>query len=245
MHSFHIIFCTQLIFHRSDWDVLICSKIMKIIHLNFSIFTILIFMYFRGLNLEFARLFPLLNSVLYVIGKWDGKRKSKSFWQSFRKSQKGVIRQISKGIWQKKIKMKTNPASCFFISVVIAAFCRWRCWLCGQWSYHEWRGANSTDDDGEGKHDLHRGSTGAGMLSCIPAKLPFHMLCYFDFWKYIFVVFIQTFILNELQEGLQITGIAVCKSDCIIKILPHKVSIMLVFLMVKQGLICTMIIMQF
>ncbi|XP_044023598.1 SAM and SH3 domain-containing protein 1 isoform X2 [Siniperca chuatsi] len=29
-------------------------------------------------------------------GKWDGKRKSKSFW-SFRKSQKGVVRQISKG----------------------------------------------------------------------------------------------------------------------------------------------------
>ncbi|XP_039992851.1 SAM and SH3 domain-containing protein 1-like isoform X2 [Xiphias gladius] len=30
-------------------------------------------------------------------GKYDGKRKSKSFWQSFRKSQKGVMRQISKG----------------------------------------------------------------------------------------------------------------------------------------------------
>ncbi|XP_070834990.1 SAM and SH3 domain-containing protein 1 isoform X1 [Chaetodon trifascialis] len=30
-------------------------------------------------------------------GKWDGKRKSKSFWQSFRKTQKGVMRQISKG----------------------------------------------------------------------------------------------------------------------------------------------------
>ncbi|TKS86982.1 SAM and SH3 domain-containing protein 1 [Collichthys lucidus] len=30
-------------------------------------------------------------------GKWDGKRKSKSFWQSFRKSQKGATRQISKG----------------------------------------------------------------------------------------------------------------------------------------------------
>ncbi|XP_039898407.1 SAM and SH3 domain-containing protein 1 isoform X1 [Simochromis diagramma] len=30
-------------------------------------------------------------------GKWDGKRKSKSFWQSFKKSQKGVVRQISKG----------------------------------------------------------------------------------------------------------------------------------------------------
>ncbi|XP_008289469.1 SAM and SH3 domain-containing protein 1 isoform X2 [Stegastes partitus] len=30
-------------------------------------------------------------------GKWDGKRKSKSFWQNFRKSQKGVMRQISKG----------------------------------------------------------------------------------------------------------------------------------------------------
>ncbi|XP_022072651.2 SAM and SH3 domain-containing protein 1 isoform X2 [Acanthochromis polyacanthus] len=30
-------------------------------------------------------------------GKLDGKRKSKSFWQSFRKSQKGVMRQISKG----------------------------------------------------------------------------------------------------------------------------------------------------
>ncbi|KAM3595183.1 uncharacterized protein V6R79_019581 [Siganus canaliculatus] len=30
-------------------------------------------------------------------GKWDGKKKSKSFWQSFRKSQKGVIRQTSRG----------------------------------------------------------------------------------------------------------------------------------------------------
>ncbi|XP_034531401.1 SAM and SH3 domain-containing protein 1 isoform X2 [Notolabrus celidotus] len=30
-------------------------------------------------------------------GKWDGKRKNKSFWNSFRKSQKGVMRQISKG----------------------------------------------------------------------------------------------------------------------------------------------------
>ncbi|KAM7376220.1 hypothetical protein PAMP_005963 [Pampus punctatissimus] len=30
-------------------------------------------------------------------GKWDGRRKSKSFWQSFRKSQKGMTRQISKG----------------------------------------------------------------------------------------------------------------------------------------------------
>ncbi|CAJ1073330.1 SAM and SH3 domain-containing protein 1 isoform X1 [Xyrichtys novacula] len=30
-------------------------------------------------------------------GKWDGKRKGKSFWHSFRKSQKGVTRQISKG----------------------------------------------------------------------------------------------------------------------------------------------------
>ncbi|XP_029348997.1 SAM and SH3 domain-containing protein 1 isoform X2 [Echeneis naucrates] len=30
-------------------------------------------------------------------GKFDGKRKSKSFWQSFRKSQKGVTRQLSKG----------------------------------------------------------------------------------------------------------------------------------------------------
>uniref|UniRef100_A0A1A8TXC2 Sterile alpha motif domain-containing protein 5 n=1 Tax=Nothobranchius furzeri TaxID=105023 RepID=A0A1A8TXC2_NOTFU len=30
-------------------------------------------------------------------GKWDAKRKSKSFWQSFRKSQKGAMRQTSKG----------------------------------------------------------------------------------------------------------------------------------------------------
>ncbi|XP_069016691.1 SAM and SH3 domain-containing protein 1 isoform X1 [Embiotoca jacksoni] len=30
-------------------------------------------------------------------GKWDGKRKNKSFWQSFRKSQRGAVRQISKG----------------------------------------------------------------------------------------------------------------------------------------------------
>lgn len=30
-------------------------------------------------------------------GKWDAKRKGKSLWQSFRKSQKGVMRQTSKG----------------------------------------------------------------------------------------------------------------------------------------------------
>ncbi|XP_026195155.1 SAM and SH3 domain-containing protein 1 isoform X3 [Anabas testudineus] len=30
-------------------------------------------------------------------GKWDGKKKNKSFWHSFRKSQKGATRQISKG----------------------------------------------------------------------------------------------------------------------------------------------------
>uniref|UniRef100_A0A3Q3KG24 Sterile alpha motif domain-containing protein 5 n=1 Tax=Monopterus albus TaxID=43700 RepID=A0A3Q3KG24_MONAL len=30
-------------------------------------------------------------------GKWDGKRKSKYFWQNFRKSQKGSMHQISKG----------------------------------------------------------------------------------------------------------------------------------------------------
>ncbi|XP_048858293.1 SAM and SH3 domain-containing protein 1a isoform X2 [Brienomyrus brachyistius] len=30
-------------------------------------------------------------------GRWDSKKKSKSFWQNFRKSQKGVMRQTSKG----------------------------------------------------------------------------------------------------------------------------------------------------
>ncbi|KAJ8270606.1 hypothetical protein GJAV_G00117070 [Gymnothorax javanicus] len=30
-------------------------------------------------------------------GKWDSKKKNKSFWQNFRKSQKGVMRQTSKG----------------------------------------------------------------------------------------------------------------------------------------------------
>ncbi|CAG5866722.1 unnamed protein product [Menidia menidia] len=30
-------------------------------------------------------------------GKWDAKRKSKSFWQSFRKTQRGAMRQTSKG----------------------------------------------------------------------------------------------------------------------------------------------------
>ncbi|XP_067097679.1 SAM and SH3 domain-containing protein 1-like [Osmerus mordax] len=30
-------------------------------------------------------------------GKWDNKKKNKSFWQNFRKSQKGVVRQMSKG----------------------------------------------------------------------------------------------------------------------------------------------------
>ncbi|KAM9496784.1 SAM and SH3 domain-containing protein 1a isoform 2-T2 [Clarias gariepinus] len=30
-------------------------------------------------------------------GKWDGKKKNKSFWQNFRKPQKGIMRQSSKG----------------------------------------------------------------------------------------------------------------------------------------------------
>ncbi|XP_018587279.1 SAM and SH3 domain-containing protein 1 isoform X3 [Scleropages formosus] len=30
-------------------------------------------------------------------GKWDGKKKNKSFWQNFRKSQKGAMRHMSKG----------------------------------------------------------------------------------------------------------------------------------------------------
>ncbi|MEQ2309134.1 SAM and SH3 domain-containing protein 1 [Ameca splendens] len=30
-------------------------------------------------------------------GKWDAKKRSKSLWQSFRKSQKGVMRQTSRG----------------------------------------------------------------------------------------------------------------------------------------------------
>uniref|UniRef100_A0A8C9TCV3 SAM and SH3 domain containing 1 n=1 Tax=Scleropages formosus TaxID=113540 RepID=A0A8C9TCV3_SCLFO len=31
------------------------------------------------------------------LGKWDGKKKNKSFWQNFRKSQKGAMRHMSKG----------------------------------------------------------------------------------------------------------------------------------------------------
>uniref|UniRef100_A0A674A983 SAM and SH3 domain containing 1a n=1 Tax=Salmo trutta TaxID=8032 RepID=A0A674A983_SALTR len=35
---------------------------------------------------------------LFLVGKWDNKKKNKSFWQNFRKtSQKGVMRQTSKG----------------------------------------------------------------------------------------------------------------------------------------------------
>uniref|UniRef100_A0A8D3ATW5 Sterile alpha motif domain-containing protein 5 n=1 Tax=Scophthalmus maximus TaxID=52904 RepID=A0A8D3ATW5_SCOMX len=49
---------------------------------------------------ETERRFPVQKSSSddgSIGGKLDGKRKSKSFWQSFRKSQKGVMRQISKG----------------------------------------------------------------------------------------------------------------------------------------------------
>ena len=35
---------------------------------------------------------------LYIKGKSDGKRKNKFFWQSFYKSQRGVVRQIAKGM---------------------------------------------------------------------------------------------------------------------------------------------------
>lgn len=42
-------------------------------------------------------------------GKWDNKKKNKSFWQNFRKSQKGVTRQTSKGN-----KNKLTPFSYVF-----------------------------------------------------------------------------------------------------------------------------------
>lgn len=45
-------------------------------------------------------------------GKWDNKKKNKSFWQNFRKSQKGVTRQASKG---NKNKL-TAFFSCYFPS---------------------------------------------------------------------------------------------------------------------------------
>ena len=39
-------------------------------------------------------------TVCACLGKWDEKRqKNKSFWQNFRKSQKGVMRQNSKGMF--------------------------------------------------------------------------------------------------------------------------------------------------
>uniref|UniRef100_A0A8C7LZA7 SAM and SH3 domain containing 1a n=1 Tax=Oncorhynchus mykiss TaxID=8022 RepID=A0A8C7LZA7_ONCMY len=39
-----------------------------------------------------------LSLSLFLVGKWDNKKKNKSFWQNFRKtSQKGVMRQTSKG----------------------------------------------------------------------------------------------------------------------------------------------------
>jgi hypothetical protein len=44
---------------------------------------------------------PVLNpTVTPCLGKWDGKRlKNKSFWQNFRKSQKGVVRQATRGMF--------------------------------------------------------------------------------------------------------------------------------------------------
>lgn len=75
-----------------------------------------------------------------------------------------------------RIYLKFHCVSlCSLISGVIANFCRWWCWVCGQWSYDEWWGANSADDDGEGKHDLHRGSPGTGRMLCIPEKLNFRL----------------------------------------------------------------------
>lgn len=37
---------------------------------------------------------------MYIQGKTDGKRKGKSFWQSFRKSQRGASRQVSTGMFE-------------------------------------------------------------------------------------------------------------------------------------------------
>lgn len=37
--------------------------------------------------------------VFLIVGQWDGKRKNKSFWPNFRKSQKGGMRQMSKGTY--------------------------------------------------------------------------------------------------------------------------------------------------
>uniref|UniRef100_A0A672H969 SAM and SH3 domain containing 1a n=1 Tax=Salarias fasciatus TaxID=181472 RepID=A0A672H969_SALFA len=47
---------------------------------------------------KYVFLSPLLNCNVTVTGKWDSKKKNKSFWQNFRKSQhKPVVRQTSKG----------------------------------------------------------------------------------------------------------------------------------------------------
>lgn len=59
------------------------------------------------------------------VGKWDGGNKSKSFWQSFRKSQKGLMCQVSKGKnkIQEFLKKPNSDKSWDFVSNGIKTEC--------------------------------------------------------------------------------------------------------------------------
>lgn len=104
-------------------------------------------------------------------GKWDNKKKNKSFWQNFRKSQKGVTRQTSKGNKNKfsRFFLITPPLSVSLACIPcshLVTFDLWPYrrghWLCGQWYHHEqWR-TDPADDDGQRKDDHSGRGIGTG-----------------------------------------------------------------------------------
>lgn len=68
--------------------------------------------------------FYVTEQILSSLGKWDNKKKNKSFWQNFRKSQhKPVTRQSSKGLCDScfsSLTLQTFVASCL---LVFALYC--------------------------------------------------------------------------------------------------------------------------
>lgn len=68
-------------------------------------------------------LFSVCNGILpfYLKGKWDNKKKNKSFWQNFRKSQhKPVVRQSSKGL---RASYFSTSVSWLHVLYVVFFFC--------------------------------------------------------------------------------------------------------------------------
>lgn len=112
--------------------------------------------------------FSLCNGNLpfYLKGKWDNKKKNKSFWQNFRKSQhKPVVRQSSKGLRASYFSTSVSWLQVFkhlFLTFWYFPPIRRGYRLRGQWDHHERWGADPADDDGERENDHSRRSSGSG-----------------------------------------------------------------------------------